>query len=869
MEKKLLAGIVVIIIIVIAGAAVALLWKPAPPPPPAYELYKPPAPPTQPGPVVSMYFTVRTTQEGGVADVGYGSLDVFLWPVSGRIITALPPEVLEGVKPIRASTGYWSLVFNPVYNKTLAEEYDLPVWPIVTTGGEEYFNPFAIRQIRYAMNWLISRRDIINLVIAGFGEPMYSPVMLSEPAGPVFFDIYDELGLTAEGDFQKALKMINDTMAEWAQIVNEKYGGEEVVKFVADPNAPKDGVGGWWYFKDEPITVKFFIRIEDERHEEGLLIADLIEKAGIKVERLERDRRTCIYTVYLTDPAAYEWNIYTEGWVSMTSYKYPEWAITQMYAPWLGWMPGIGVPGWWQYENDTLDYWTQYAIFGAKTEEEYWDALKEAVKLGIQESVRVFVCVTYEYFTVNKNTVTKLAYDIGGGLWSRWGLVTLHTSTGTAKIAEFSSAAALFMSAWNPIGGFEDVYSEVIRGVLHDPGMYTHPLTGEPIPVRVNYTSVEKGTFTVPDTALIYNSTAKEWVPAPEAGKKVATVKVTFKLIFSKWHHGIEMDMTDIKYLIAFYYDWTTEDYEGDKFYDEALASSVLPWLEQIAGWEFVDENTLVVYGNYSHPIADSVTAEFYYVWPDVPWEVMEIMAWTVAYGGPISGKAYSWDGRAGTEWIDLLAKTHCDDMIAWFDNFTAEKYIPAYVKDDVTWDKARERYEITKLFYNEYGHLYIGNGPFYLAEYDPQAIFLRAEAFWADPSYPFNATYWLDKFHFIAPEISSVDLPAEVYLTEDKTTFNETFTINVTVTVAGAPASGYTVELYIRDPQGRLIWSGTGTTDANGKITFTIKPEDVAALNIELVSGTYTVEIRTYEKVGAVPTVLFTYFAVLSQPSS
>ena len=862
MEKKTLIGVVVVIVILVAGLSVALLWKPpAPPAPP--QLYKPPKPPAGAGPVGTIYLSVRTTQEGGVTDVGYGTLDVFLWPVSGRIITTLPPEVLANVKPIRASTGYWSLIFNPVYNKTLAQQYNLPVWPIIRTGGKEYFNPFAIREIRYAMNFLVSRKDIINLIIAGFGEPMYSPVMLSEPAGPIFTGIYDELGLTPEGDLQAALKMINDSMTKWMEIVNEKVG-EGTVTFEKDPNAPAGGVGGWWKFGGDYITVKFYIRIEDERHEEGLHVADLIEMAGIKVERIEADRRTCIYTVYLTDPAAYEWNIYTEGWVSMTSYKYPEWAITQMYAPWLGWMPGIQVPGWWQYENDTLDELTLHAIFEATDETDYWNTLKEAVKVGIQESVRVFVCVTYEYFVVNKNTVTALAYDIGGGLWSRWGLVTLMTTTGTATIAEFSSAAALFMSAFNPVGGFEDVYSELVRGVLHDPGMYTHPLTGEPIPVRVNYTDVEKGTFTLPDTVLIYNSTAKKWVPASQTGIKAATVKVTFKYLFSRWHHGIMMDMNDIKYWIAFMYDWATMDYEGDPFYDDAYASSILPYLETIAGWEFVDEDTLVVYGNYSHPISDAVTASYYYVWPDVPWEIGEIMAWTVAYGGPKSGNAYSWDGRAGTEWIDLLATTHCEDMLQWFGNFTATSYVPDYIKDSVTWDEAKTRYETVKLFYNEYGHLYVGNGPFYLAEYDPDAIYMKLEAFWTDETYPFNATYWLEKFAFTPPEISSVELPEVVPLSATGN-FNESFTINVTVTVGGTPAAGYTVEIYIRDPSGALIWTETGTTDSNGFISFEVDPSEVTLPAGGLTAGTYTVEIRTYEQMGAVPTVIFTYFAVTS----
>ena len=307
MERRTttIIGLVLVVVVVIGGVALYLSMAPPAPAPPelnvGYEAGRG-------GPAEKIYVTVRTTQEGGVADVANGQLDAFLWPVSGGTLVGLPTDVLENIKPIRASTGYWSLIFNPVYNKTAAAEYNVSVWPIITVGTEEIFNPWAIREMRYWVNWLIDRQFIINRILYGFGEPMYSPVMLSEPSGPQFYDVYDEIGLTQSGDKTLAIQKMNETMTAWANLVNAKLGST-VVTF--EPAPGKNEVGGWWKFKGDYITFDFYIRIEDERHEEGLHVADLIEDAGIKVNRVETDRLTCVLTVYVTDPADWEWGMYT------------------------------------------------------------------------------------------------------------------------------------------------------------------------------------------------------------------------------------------------------------------------------------------------------------------------------------------------------------------------------------------------------------------------------------------------------------------------------------------------------------------------------------------------------------------------------
>jgi peptide/nickel transport system substrate-binding protein len=586
-------------------------------------------------PVDVIYLDVRTSQDVGIGDTAEGKTDIFLWSASEAVWKRMPLSTIQSLELIRTASGLWSLVFNPAQ--------DNPSVPgvVTTTSGEVEFNPFALKDVRYAMNWLIDRKYIIEEILADGGSSMYSSVQPSGPAHEHVKDVYTDLGLTSEGNFDWANQTINNALKETASTL-ATYGYNLYQK-------PANGTpaGYWWTFQapglpEETVTVNFLIRIEDERHEEGLYIANLIEKTGIKVNRLERDRLTCAFKVYYSNPIddttepAGLWHIYTEGLVSMQEWLYPEWDITQMYAPWYAFMPGWGESGWWQYTNSSIDELSQKITMGpVASVEEYWNLTAKTVKMGIQESVRIFVAEIWEYFAVNPR-VTDIAYGVVSGLWPIWPLRTATTSDSILKATQFSSAGALFMSAWNPIGGFVDVYTELIWRYIRDYADYPHPMTGEPIPVRTNFT-VEKGDITIPSTAIIYDASADVWTEVG-SGKK-ASVKVTFNYLFSNWHHGQPMTIADVLNTFGFMWEWSTEDYAGDPYYSSRYASAVAPILSEIGGIQVLNDTAVVVYGNYTHPISDAVTADYYAVWPELPWEVLTSMEYVVVNGGPTSGK--------------------------------------------------------------------------------------------------------------------------------------------------------------------------------------------------------------------------------------
>ncbi|MHA1581257.1 MAG: ABC transporter substrate-binding protein [Candidatus Baldrarchaeia archaeon] len=653
----------------------------------------------RPGPPldqINLY--VRTDQSIGIQDTAEGELDVFLWSSPPSVYEGIPEETVEKLQFIRAATGYWSLVFNPVSN-VYYKDGKYAVFPNATAGDDWklvpglvnasdiesytgtkgiYFNPLAIRGVRYAMNWLINRKYIIDSILAGGGLPMYSPVQPSEPANKYFNQTYEDLGLTGTGNKEKAINMITDSLLATNDTMFTVTNGDYYLVNITNSDSP---VGWWWGLhkpdgSEEPVELNFFIRIEDERLEEGRYIADLIEEAGLKVNRLERDRVTCILASYYTDPADYEWSIYTEGWVSMEEWLYPEWSIAQMYAPWYANMPGWQevAAGWWQYLNNTIDNVANRSVYGpVANETEYWNTLVETVKLGIDQSVRIFIAETWEYFPVNKR-VENIAAGIISGLWPAWPLRTANTSDGILNVAEFSAEGALFMSAFNPVLGMEDVYTELIWRYLHDYADYPHPVTGEPIPMRNTWQVVKGGEegVTVPsDKAIFYNATTNTWEFVPDGTN--SSVKVIYNIKLSNWHHGLPMTITDILNEFAFMWEWTTEDYPGDPYYSSKYASRVGPTISKVKGIEIINETAVAIYGDYCHAVSDAVTADFYAPFAVLPWEVWAAMEELVAKGGPKSGEAYTWSQVEGKRWIDLLKESHVEDLMAALEGFGGE----------------------------------------------------------------------------------------------------------------------------------------------------------------------------------------------------
>ena len=240
---------------------------------------------------------------------------------------------------------------------------------------------------------------------------------------------------------------------------------------------------GVWTFQGRPVMLKIIVRVEDERRDVGDLFRAALEGAGFQVQPIYQPFGPATLAVYASDPLTFQWHAYTEGWSRTAPDRYDFGTINQMYAPWLGNMPGWLETGFWQYENEELDRIGQQLYrgeFGSKDERD--DLYRQMTSMGLGESVRLWLATALQSFPA-RNELENLNVDIVGGPKSALSLREASVA-GSEEIRVGNLWVWTDRTVWNPVGGFGDAYSSDIYKNLVDAPVINHPFSGLPIPFR-------------------------------------------------------------------------------------------------------------------------------------------------------------------------------------------------------------------------------------------------------------------------------------------------------------------------------------------------------------------------------------------------
>ena len=434
---------------------------------------------------------------------------------------------------------------------------------------EGRLNPFSIKEIRQAMQYLVDRDFIARDIFRGLAFPMISHV---SPLDFDFLTVYDVdrgSGITYDPDF--ARDQIERSM---------KDAGAELV----------DGV---WNFGDRPVRLTLIGRVEDERRDLADLIRAELEQAGFQVAISYQPFAPAVLRVYSTDPQALDWHIYTEGWGRAAPTRYDFATINQMTAPWLGNMPGWQEVGFWQYENEEIDALGQHLFRGEfDSLEERNETYKRMTELGLDESVRIWLATAVSHFPTRADLV-GVTRDPVAGVRGPWTVREAYVP-GEEELTIGNLWVWTERTTWNPVGGFGDVYSVDVWRNLADPPLWNHPFTGIPEPMRVGFeleTGGPSGTLSVPADAVTWDPSANRWRQV-EAGA-TAVSKVIFdysRYTDSRWHHGQPITMADVVYGIAQGYELA---FDEDKVRIEtALAVTSRPYLETFRGYRVLGRVT-------------------------------------------------------------------------------------------------------------------------------------------------------------------------------------------------------------------------------------------------------------------------------------
>ena len=202
-------------------------------------------------------------------------------------------------------------------------------------------NPFSIREVRYAMQYLVNRDFISSGIYQGLAVPMVTHISPFDYDYLTLYDLTKSMNIHYDSDYAKSI--IDSAMTK--------------------AGAAKDTQGRWTY-NSKPIQLKFIIRTEDERRDIGDTVASELDKLGFTVNRQYMQFAPAIQAVYSSDPRVFQWNMYTEGWSKGSLQKYDFATLNQMAAPWFGNMPGWQESGFYQYQNATLDDLTKRIFTG-------------------------------------------------------------------------------------------------------------------------------------------------------------------------------------------------------------------------------------------------------------------------------------------------------------------------------------------------------------------------------------------------------------------------------------------------------------------------------------------------------------------------
>jgi peptide/nickel transport system substrate-binding protein len=734
-----------------------------------------------PGPAADRLIFSAFNVDQAPIEITQNKMDLYLYGLKAAGAEELAGA--EGVRVIQAPASTLSLILNPA------------------PAREGELNPFAIREIRQAVQYLVDRDFIAGDIYGGRAVPMISHVSPLDYDELTIFETVRRSGIRFDPEFANAL--IKEQMEAAGATLDQ----------------------GVWTFQGRPVLLKIIVRVEDERRDIGDLIRAALEGAGFQVQPVYQPFGPATLAVYASDPLTFQWHAYTEGWSRSAPDRYDFGTINQMYAPWLGNMPGWLETGFWQYENEELDRIGQQLYrgeFGSKDERD--DLYREMTDMGLADSVRLWLATALQTFPA-RNELENLNIDIVGGPKS-----VLSLREASVPGAEEVRVGNLWVwtdrTVWNPVGGFGDAYSSDIYKNLVDAPVINHPFSGLPVPFRAGFepeTAGPDGTLQVPEDAVLWDAAADTWTPVGPGVTAVSKVTYDYSKYFqAPFHHGQRITPADLIYSIAQAWELA---YDEERIQIEtALGITSRPFLQTFKGFRLLDDDRLETYVDFWHFEPSYIASYAIAGGVSTPWELLYAMD-DVVFSERRGAYSDTAAARFSVPWLSLVTETDARLVIRTMRRFLGDEAFPEAIfnlngRNLVTVDEAKARYQACIDWFEKSNLLVISNGPFFLTRYDPPAQFAQADAFRAD-GYPFKPGDW----EFGEPPVLAVDVeppPAAV--------LGDAISLPVTVEGPGALSLRYAlVDPSAADAETAIVASGDAAGE-NGAFTVEIGA-DVTAL--------------------------------------
>ena len=732
----------------------------------------------QPGPNVDSVIFSQAGVDEAVAEMKNGKLDFYQFSL--RIAAANDLDKTGDTQVFRAPSGSVSIFMNPA------------------PAREGEFNPLSKKEIRQAVSQLIDRPFIASDIYGGAAVPQYTFV------SQVDHDWLTVAKTVAEAETRVGIKC--DLAAAKSKIkrVMEAQEGVELI----------DGV---WNYEGAPIVLKFIIRIEDERRDIGDALRTNLEYVGFQVQSLYQRFDAAVRLVYTSDPQAFGWHLYTEGWGRSSAERYDSSAVNQYTAPWMGKMPGARIRNYWNYENDRLDENGKKIFRGEFISEEDRNILyRESTAISLEDPIRIWVVTKYATYPAVRE-LTGMTEDVAAGPKSQLALREAYVpGRDTLRVGHLFVHTA--QSTWNPVGGFGDVYSVDIWKNVVDPLVINDPSSGVPIPFRAEFTietAGPTGKLAVPEDAVMWDALEDRWVNVDP--KTQATSKVVFdlsKYFSSVWHHEQPITMADALYGVRSEFERAND--EDKKKIEFVLAAKSRPVLDVFRGFRILDENRIEVYLDYWHfeeaYIASYAELAGLATGLAMPWEILAASD-ELVYERREAAYSQASAAKSNLPWLSFAQKSDASLVRKVLRVWSRQGTIPENIftvngVSYLTAEEAEARYQATLDFFEKYDHVVISQGPFMLTAYDALKQFAEIRAF-RHETYPFKPGKWY------RPRVEEVRF-AQTNVSDDATV------TSVTLEGDGTLELDY---LLVDPSSGSVLASGKAMPGQGGEFAITLDP--------------------------------------------
>ncbi len=767
--------------------------------------------------------------QSAVTRLNAGDIDVYAQSSSNA--ETLQTAKDEGLAYVNSYGSYNDLTFNtfgPVFTST--------------TGG---LNPFAIREVREAMNWLIDRNYIIQEIMGGLAVPKFEPITSGFPDYAKYVDIARAIEAKYAYNMDKANEVISAQM--------EQLGATK-------------GADGKWMYNNAPVTLIFLIRVEDERRQIGDYISNQLEAIGFTVDRQYKTSSEASVLWVRGNVADGLWHLYTGGWITTAIDRDQGSNFEFFNSP----KSGYGFTTLWQnYEvpDDVDAVYTKLSNNNFTTLDERRDLFTQAMNDSIYWSNRLWLVDRLSY-SPYKSSVS-VSSDLAGGI-SGSSLLPYTLRYADQEGGELTFAMAdLLVDPWNPVAGSNWIYDSAPMRFIGDAGVVADPYTGLALPQRIEkaeVTAVEGlpiaktldwvsldfvPEIQVPSDAWVdWDPVGQNWITAGEKFTDTLTAKVKIVVYYPAdmfktltWHDGSPISVADFVMALIVPFDVAKE---GSPIYDESQAGNLESFLSAFKGYRIASTDPLVLEyytDNFSLDAENTVVT----MWPNYGYGVGAWHNMAIAYMADAAGElAFSADQADAKEieYMSLIAGPSLDVLNSKLTEAMDSSFVPYpnVMNQFLTADEVSTRYANLQRWYQRQGHFFIGVGPYYLNKVFPVEKTLSLTRY---QDYPDPANKWAS-FGEAAIPVVELDGPGRVNI-GDEATFDVFVTFN---DQPYAQSDISEVKYLVFDATGALAGTGEATAVADGQYQVVLS----ADLTKALAAGSNKLEVAVVSKLVSLP---------------